>query len=155
MIPVVLRDAVSKIALAVASTAWGKVLCTQSPGKEFGTFKSTTLTGVVPITFILAETDGDGGIELTDLLLTTEKKTASVVTIRFYDGTNAENILTAYPQDLPISIAMNFAGNWTGWQGAHVEVVVSGANTKGSVALGYIKRHKSDTLPYNDWNARR
>lgn len=149
----VLIDAATKKALAVASTAWGKVLCVQSPGKEFGTFNSTTLGALD--TFVLAETMGDGGIELTDLLLTTEKKAAAVITVRFYDGTNAVNVLTAYPQDLPISIALNFAGNWAGWQNAHVEVVVTGAAALGSCAIGYIKRLKGDTLKYTDWIARR
>ncbi len=154
MIGFFLRDARTKAALAVADTAWGKILCVESPGKQFGVFKSTTL-GAVDTTRI-AEPEGDGSVELTDLILTTEKKAAAIITIRYVDDdSNTENILTAYPQDLPISIAIAVNGNWQGWQGAWIEVDVAGAAALGSVVLGYIKRLKKDSIKYVEWNARR
>ncbi|KKL64623.1 hypothetical protein LCGC14_2163140 [marine sediment metagenome] len=58
-------------------------------------------------------------------------------------------------QDAPISFGIAFTGNWQGWQNAYVEVVISGAGLDGSVAVGYIKRLKKDSLKYVEWNARR
>lgn len=150
---VILIDKATGKILAVASTAWGKVLCVQSPGKEFGVFKSTALGAVA--TTKIAEPDGDGSVELTDLILTTEKKAAAIITIQYNDGTNTATVLTAYVADAPVNIGMNFAGNWQGWQGAWVEVDVAGAAALGSIALGYIKRLKADSLVYAEWNARR
>ncbi|KKL64624.1 hypothetical protein LCGC14_2163150 [marine sediment metagenome] len=78
MIGLVLRDALTKAALAVASTAWGKVLCVQAPGKQFGVFKAQKFTGITTGTK-MADPHGDGSVELTDLLISFEKKTSAEV----------------------------------------------------------------------------
>ncbi len=154
MIGLVLRDALTKAALAVASTAWGKVLCVQAPGKQFGVFKAQKFTGITTGTK-MADPHGDGSVELTDLMVSFEKKTSAEVTIRFNDGSNTELIWFGDMQDAPISFGIAFNGNWQGWQNAYVEVVISGAGLDGSVAIGYIKRLKKDSLKYVEWNARR
>lgn len=152
-IEVILIDTGSGDALAIAETSFGKILCVQAPGKIFGVFKSTTLGAVA--TTRIAEPAGDGSVELTDLILTTEKRASAIVTIQYNDGTRTVEVLTAYVADAPVNLALNFTGNWQGWQGAWVEVDVAGAAAKGSVALGYIKRDKSDSLAYDEWDARR
>ena len=154
MIRLALADAVTKIALAVASTAWGKVLCVQAPGKEFGVFKAQKFTLITTGTK-MAEPEGDGSVELTDLMVSFEKKTSAEVVIQFNDGVRTELVWFGDMQDAPISFGISFAGNWQGWQTAYVEVVIAGANLDGSVAIGYIKRLKKDSLVYNEWNERR
>ena len=154
MIRIALIDAITKKALTVANTAWGKVLCVQAPGKEFGVFRSQKFTLITTSTKI-AQPAGDGSIELTDLVVSFEKKTNAEVTIQFNDGTNTELIWFGDMQDAPISFAVGFTGNWQGWQAAYVEVIIAGANLDGSVGIGYIKRLKRDSLKYSVWNARR
>lgn len=150
---VILIDAKTKEVLGVADTAWGKILCVQAPGKQFGTFKSQkfTTTGTTKI----AEPEGDGSIELTDLIVSFEKKTSAEVTIQFNDSTRTELLWFGDMQDAPISFGVGFAGNWQGWQSAWVEVVIAGAALDGSVGIGYIKRFKKDSLTYAKWDARR
>jgi len=153
MIRLVLVDAVTKWALAVADTAWGKVLCVQAPGKVFGVFKTFKFTGTG--TTKVAEPEGDGSVELTDLVVSFEKKTSAEVVIQFNDGTRTELVWFGDLQDAPISFGIGFTGNWQGWQSAWVEVDITGANLDGSVAIGYIKRLKRDSLTYPKWDARR
>ncbi|KKM03133.1 hypothetical protein LCGC14_1777470 [marine sediment metagenome] len=154
MIRIALVDAVTKRILAVADTAWGKVLCVQAPGKQFGTFRSQKFTATTTGTTIAAP-EGDGSIELTDLIISFEKKTSAEVTIQFNDGDNTELLWFADLQDAPIELAVGFTGNWQGWQTAYVEVVISGAALDGSIGIGFIKRLKKDSLKYTDWDARR
>lgn len=129
------------------------ILAVSSPQKEHGLFFSTTLGAVA--TTILATPTGEGYIELTDLIITTEKKTAAIVTIQFNDGTNQEIILTAYCADAPVNLAIGFSGGWSGWQGAYVEVDVAGAAALGSVAIGYLKHVETFAPTYTEWVERR
>jgi hypothetical protein len=92
-----------------------KILVISNPQKIHGLFKSVTLGAVA--TTRLATPKGNGYIELTDLIIATEKKAAAVLTVQFNDGTNQEVILTAYLADAPVQLAIAFAGGWSGWQG--------------------------------------
>ncbi len=153
MIRLVLADAKTLEALGVVDTAFGKILCVQAPGKAFGVFRTRKFTGTGTVK--MAEPAGDGSVELTDLIVSFEKKTSAEVVIQFNDGTNTELIWFGDLQDAPISFGTGFTGNWQGWQSAWVEVDITGANLDGSVALGYIKRLKKDSLTYPKWDARR
>ncbi len=151
---VILIEAKTKEVLGVVDTAFGKILCVQAPGKAFGVFKSQKFTATTAGTS-MAKPLGDGSVELTDLIISFEKKTGAEVTIQFNDDTRTELIWFGDLQDAPISFGMSFAGNWQGWQNARVEVVIAGANLDGSVGIGYIKRFKKDSLVYGEWDARR
>ncbi|KKM89231.1 hypothetical protein LCGC14_1250710 [marine sediment metagenome] len=130
-----------------------KILVSSNPQKLHGLFKAVTL-GAVDTTR-LATPKGNGYIELTDLIITTEKKTASILSIWFYDGTNKETVIEAYLADSTVNIAIAFTGGWSGWQGAYVEVDMAGAAGKGSAAIGFIKHVETFAPTYTEWVERR
>jgi len=130
-----------------------KILVTSNPQKIHGLFKAVTLGAVA--TTRLATPAAKGYLELTDIIITTEKKTASILTIWLYDGTNKETIIQAYLADSTVNIAIAFTGGWSGWQGAYAEVDMSGAAGKGSVALGFIKHVETFAPTYTEWVERR
>ena len=130
-----------------------RILVISNPQKIHGLFKAVTLGAIV--TTRLATPKGNGYIELTDLIITTEKKTASILSIWFYDGTNKETIIQAYLADSTVNLAIAFVGGWSGWQGAYVEVDMAGAAGKGSVAIGFIKHVETFAPTYKEWVERR
>ena len=129
------------------------ILVVNNPQKVHGRFKSVTHGATT--TQRLATPDGNGHIELTDLIITTEKKSLSVLTVQFNDGTDVEVILTAYLADAPVGIAIAFQGGWTGWQKAYVEVDMTGAAALGSTAIGFIKHTETFAITYTAWLERR
>ena len=98
---------------------------------------------------------GAGSIELTDLIVTFEKKALAFVTINFHDTTNTAPIFKAALTDAPVNIAIPFAGRWQGWSEAHIDVIVSGADAIGNVSIGFMHSPASESLSYNAWNVRR
>ncbi len=103
----------------------------------------------------MATPEGNGYIELTDLIITTEKKTASILSVWFFDGTNKETVIEAYLADSTVNLAISFTGGWSGWQGAYVEVDMAGAAGKGSAAIGFIKHVETFAPTYTEWVERR
>lgn len=150
----VLIDSASGKELLTLDTCFGQVMAHREPCKVSGVFKCMTFT-LQTDSAAIASPDGDGSLELTDLIVSTEKKASGVLTIRFNDGTNTETILAPMVTDAPCNLAMNFMGNWQGWSTAYIEVVISGADFAGAVAIGYVKHAKKYSLAYGDWNARR
>lgn len=119
----------------------------------FKTIKTTTAGGTGSTT--VAEPVGNGSIELTDLIISFEKKASAEVTIQFNDGSNTELIWFGDMQDAPLTLAIPFNGQWRGWKGAYLEVVIAGAGLDGSIGIGYIKYLEEESLSYNEWNSRR
>lgn len=130
-----------------------KIIVVSSPQKIHGLFKAVTLGATV--TTRLATPKGKGYIELTDLIITTEKRAAAILSIWFYDGTNKETIIQAYLADSTVNLAIGFVGGWSGWQGAYVEVDMAGAAGKGSTAIGFIKHVQTFAPTYTEWVERR
>ena len=130
-----------------------KIIVFSSPQKIHGLFKAVTLGATT--TTRLATPEGKGYIELTDLIITTEKKTAAILSVWFYDGTNKETIIQAYLADSTVNLAIAFVGGWSGWQGAYVEVDMAGAAGKGSTAIGFIKHVETFAPTYTEWVERR
>lgn len=149
-----LVDRVTSNAAKFYQTTFGTVLATTTNQKQQGVFKAqkftTTTTGTT-----LAAPDGDGSIELTDLIISFEKKNTAEITIRYNDGSNTETIWFGDATDGLINIAVSFQGKWQGWKGAYVEVVIANAALDGSIGLGFIKHNEADSLSYSEWNARR
>ena len=129
------------------------ILVISNPQKIHGLFKATTL-GAVDTTRLATPT-GKGYIELTDLIITTEKKTAAILSVWFFDGTNKETVIEAYLADSTVNLAIAFTGGWTGWQGAYVEVDMAGAAGKGSCAIGFLKHVETFAPTYTEWVERR
>jgi hypothetical protein len=131
----------------------GKVLLTTSIYRHYGVFKTASYT--VQGTTEQVTPSGGGSLELTDFIISFEKKGSGVVNINFHDGTVTVPIIKITLTDAPVSIAHDFAGHWHGWADAHIDVVISGADSVGTVAIGYVKHPAPDSLSYSEWNARR
>jgi len=137
-------------------TLYGKelhALALLTPQKAHGRFKTVGFT--VQATAIMAQPESGGSIELTDMIATFEKKNLGVVTIRFYDGTNEALIAKATLTDGPFNGVASFVGRWRGWANAYVDATVSGADTIGMVAIGYVKHQKLGTQSYEEWTGDR
>ena len=130
-----------------------KVLCITTPQKSHGVFKTTTFAA--ESTVILAQPKLGGTVEITDLILSFEKKASCIVTVSFYDGTETANVIQCFLNDGPVNIAVNFMGQWEGWRDAYVRAVESGADATGVVALGYLKHADPESPTYAVWNSRR
>ena len=131
-----------------------KIIVVSNPQKIHGLFKAITF-GAATSTTTLATPAGNGYIELTDLIITTEKRASAILSVWFYDGTNKETIIQAYLADSTVNLAIAFVGGWAGWQGAYVEVDMAGAAGKGSTAIGFIKHVETFAPTYTEWVERR
>ena len=136
---------------------FGTLIVTGDPLRLEGVFKTTKIlaSGGATQTIRVASPPGDGSIILSDLIVSFEKKTSSEITLQFNDGTNTELVWFGDLQDAPIFFGIPFQGSWQGWQSAYLEIVVAGAGADGSIAVGYTKVLKENSLCYVDWNARR
>ena len=141
------------IALAVAQTSFGPVLCVEQAARAAAVFN--TLVFTAQDTYILADSKGDSSIELTDLIVSAEKKNLGTLIVRFNDGTQTETIANILVTEVGVNLAIAFRGKWQGWRSAQVELVIGGADFGGSVAIGYTRHNKANSLAYSDWNARR
>lgn len=128
----------------------GVILVVTDIGHEHGRWKAITVNND---TATLVIPSASGAIQLTDIIVSSEKQVGATVTVQFNDGSNSEIIMSAQA-DSPIQLATSFAGRWSGWKDAYVEVIV-GAAFDATVALGYIKLDPNDTLGYAAWDALR
>ena len=131
----------------------GQVLLTETIAGHYGVFKTAAFT--VQGTTELITPKGSKSIQITDLVVTFEKKNSGVVTINFHDGTNTAPLFKATLTDAPVNLSSNFRGRWKGWMSAHIDVVISGADAIGTVAIGYIIHPAASSLSYTEWAAAR
>ena len=131
----------------------GRVLLVTNIQKQYGFFKTAAYT--VQGTVEQVTPRGGESIELTDIIVTFEKKNLGVVTVNFHDGTNTAPILQSTLTDGPVNMSCNFIGRWQGWSDAHIDVIIGGADSKGTVAIGYVKHPKVDSVLYSEWTSRR
>ena len=128
-----------------------RVLSILAPQKAHGVFKATSFTGAA--TQVCATPVAGGCLELTDIIVSFPKK-AGTLSVRFYDGTNAETILNCDMTDFPVNLHIPFSGLFKGWKNAYVDATTSIAAT-GVVVVGYIKHNKLGTMTYEEWNGER
>lgn len=126
-----------------------KILSTLTPQKAHGRFKTVAFT--VQATAVMATPESGGSIELTDMIVTFEKKNLGVIALRFYDGTNEAPIAKATLTDSAFNGVIPFVGRWRGWKDAYVDAVLSGADAIGCVAIGYVKHKALGTQTYEEW----
>lgn len=153
MISSVLVNPANNNILSIGKNVHGDdTLLVETYNRLNGTFKAATRSSAG--TTIIVEPDDEASIQLTDLILTTDKVALADVTVRFTDGTNTIDIITADVADAPVNLAIAFAGRWAGWKDARVEMVTVAAVTA-TVAIGYIKVPQSLTIAYDTWDALR
>jgi hypothetical protein len=131
----------------------GRMLLVTTIHDNYGLFKSSAFTAQGTTEMVTPK--GNGSIQMTDLIITFEKKGSAVITLNYHDGTNTVTIFKGTVTDAPLNFSSNFKGRWQGWQGAHIDVVITGADVVGNIAIGYVTHPTIGSLPYSDWNAER
>ena len=125
------------------------VLVTTTHAQRHGTFTAATRTSAGTTTMIAAQ--GNDGIVLTDLILTTDKVNAATVTVTITDGANSVTLIAATVTDAPCNIAIPFGGRWETWQACYVNFVTEGT-VDATLALGYFRIPWNKTLTYGEWS---
>ena len=131
-------------------TMAGQALIVKQPEKIVGVFKSVTRSATG--TTIITEPKENHAINLTDLIISTDKVQAATVTIQFTDDTNTIIIFSTDVSDAPANIAIPFAGKWRGWKNARLELVTVNAVTA-TAALGYYHVDPEFSLSFEEWDA--
>ena len=131
-------------------TMAGQALIVKQPEKIVGVFKSVTRS--VAGTTIITEPKENQAINLTDLIISTDRVQAATVTVQFTDGTNTIVIFSTNVSDAPANIAIPFAGKWRGWENARLELVTVNAVTA-IVALGYYHVDSEFSLTFEEWDS--
>lgn len=143
-----LKDAVDKVAAKFFKTAFGRVLGVTSPQKVHSQWQSVSWADAVAET-ALASPDGDGSIEICDLLITAEKKAGGTITIHFDDGTNEKDVVNTTVADGTVNIAASFQGKVQGWRSAALYYTIVGTY-EGSILITFVKHNKEHSLSYNE-----
>lgn len=148
-----LVDAVTRIAAKFFSTAFGMLLGITTYQKEFGLWQSVSWTATVTEKALVSP-DGDGSIEISDILITAEKKAGGSITIRFADGAvgafvNTKDVVKSTVADGVLNVATSFTGRVQGWQSATLYYTVVGTFT-GSILITFVKHNKKNSMTYNE-----
>lgn len=147
MIPISLRDAVDKVAAKFFKTSFGRILAVIPPQKVHSRWHSVSWTAAVSETALVSP-DGDGSIEICDLLITAEKKAGGSIKLHFDDGTNEKDVVKTTVADGTVNVAPSFQGKVQGWQTAILYYTIVGTYT-GSILITFVKHKKEDSLTYN------
>lgn len=143
-----LRDAVDKVAALFFRTSFGRVLAVSTYQKEKSLWQAVSWTAAVEETALVSP-DGDGSIEICDILITAEKKAGGSILIHFDDGTNEKDIVKSTVADGVLNIATNFAGKVQGWQSAILYYTIVGTFT-GSILITFVKHNKAQSKTYSE-----
>jgi len=136
-------------------TPWGYALSVLTYRQKHGQWQSVSWSATqVTKTAIATPVDG-GSIEVTDLIITVDKTQGGTVTLTLEDGTNTETLLNCILSDAPLRLNHAVAGRMKGWRDAILYYTVAGANSTGSIIVGYIKNTKPESQPYDVWNSER
>ncbi len=127
------------------------VIVTTDQSKAHGLFKSATLAAAG--TSVIVQPPASGRIQLTDIIVSTDKTANSTVTLAFEDGTNTINIAVFDSANAPVALAIPLAGKFEGWKDARVEMIVAGGDAAATITLGYIKFPTG--LAFAEWDALR
>lgn len=141
-----IRDAVTKRAVVCFKTSFGRMFGTSTYQKERSIWNNVNWAGAVSET-ALAAPDGDGSVEICDLIISGEKKSNGTITIHFDDGTNEKNVVRISVDDAAAYLSMNLTGKVQGWRAATLYYTVVGTFV-GSITITYVKHDKEDSKSY-------
>jgi len=136
-------------------TPWGYALSVLTYKQKHGQWKSITWTNEQVAATAIATPVSGGSIELTDLFFSALKATGSTVTLTLTDGTNTETLITVLLTNEAARLTHSVSGRMKGWRDAVLKYAVTGANSSGSITVGYIKNTKPESQPYDVWNSER
>ncbi|KKL57539.1 hypothetical protein LCGC14_2234410 [marine sediment metagenome] len=136
---------------------WGYALSVLNYRQVHGQWQAVSWSaGQVAKTALITPTD-KGSVEITDLIISTDKQNGATVMLTFEDGTNAETIVNGILTDGPLQINHPVSGRFQGWRNAILYYTVAGANSTGAITVGYVKHGAGarETEDYSAWNSRR
>ena len=129
----------------------GNVLCVTPPERAHSVWNSEALDTQDEL-IRLATPEGDGTVEIVDLLISGDEKAGGSVVVRFNDGTNTEIVNIIYVASMAVSVPIHFSGKVEGWKAAYLEAYVAGDSFAASVTVVYVK-HKLAGQTYAHWNS--
>ena len=133
---------------------WGYALSVLNYRQVHGLWKSVTWTTTKSATAIVTPVE-DGCIEITDLFFSALKAAGSTVTLYFTDGTNTETWILVLLTNEAVRITHSVSGRMTGWRNAVLTYTVTGANSDGSIMVGYVKHTPDTAEDYSVWDSKR
>ena len=132
--------------------SWGYTLAVLNYRQVHGLWQSVSWAAAVGETALVSP-DGDGSIEISDILITAEKKAGGTIKIHFDDGTNEKDVVNTTVADGVVNVASNFAGKVQGWQGAILYYTIVGTY-KGSILITFVKHNKENSIAHNEMSKR-
>ena len=105
-------------------------------------------------TSILIPVRGKDAINITDIMIMTDKVNAATVTVIVTDGVESEQLAAADVTNAPVAVALAMQGRWESWQGTWVELVTTGV-VKANVSIGYYRVPEGTARTYAVWNSER
>lgn len=150
MLKTVLVDPATGKSLHIETVDGEFLLITSNLAKLHGTFKSSSRSTAG--TTIITSPLGDGAIVLTDLIISTDRVVNSTVVVHYTDGVETIDIYAGDSSDAPINFAIPFAGNFTGWKDARIELVTT-STVSATAVIGYYRVDTGDQ--FSVWDARR
>lgn len=136
-------------------TYWGEALHVLNYRQVHGVWKSVGWSSETVVKTAIVTPSEGGSIELTDLIIATDKTTNATVVITFEDGTNTETLITGDTTNDSLVLSLSVAGRLQAWKNASLNYTVAGGNSTGSIIVGYVRREPADTEDYSVWNSRR
>ncbi len=136
-------------------THWGYALHVLNYRQVHGQWQAVSWSAGQVSKTALVTPRSKGSIEITDLIISTDKQNGATVTLTLEDGTNTETIVNGILTDAPLQLNIAVAGRFQGWRDAILYYTVAGANSTGAITVGYVKQGASDTEDYSVWNSRR
>lgn len=136
-------------------TAWGYALCVLNYRQKYGHWQSVSWSaGQVAKTPLVSVSNGES-IEITDLIISTDKQNGATVVLTFEEGSNIETIINGNLTDAPLQLNLAVAGRFQAWRDATLYYTVAGANSSGAITIGYVRHNKADSQNYSSWNSER
>ena len=128
-------------------TSFGKILGITTYQKEKSLWTSISWVDAKAKT-VLVDSNGDGSIEICDLLITADKKAGGSVTLHFEDASaNTMDVVDTTVADGAVNSASNFVGKVQGWQGASLYYTIV-ATYAGSILITFVRHDKDDSKTY-------
>lgn len=120
-----------------------------------GLWKTVSWSGETVVKTTLIAPGQDCSMEITDMIIATDKVQNAVVTLAFEDGDNTETLIIGDTTDAPLQIAHSVAGRFQAWRNAILKYTVAGGNSTGTIIIGYVYHPEDDSEDYSVWNSRR
>jgi len=126
------------------------ILVTENVHRIHGKFASAIRTTAG--TTVIASPSLGQEIVMTDLIISTDRTNNATVTVQWTDGVETIAIYSGITNDAPINFGIAFAGRWSGWKDARLEMVTVG-NVTANVSVGFYKLPEG--LTFAEWDADR